>query len=118
VVAHLVRGVAEHQKDLLGALGDAPQADGEAVAAEDGEDNADGFAAELCANIRGNIINAAIVALRTCHDGLGHGDDIAVAGRNTAFLDGFQDGIGYDFRRRRKRGVRYAVYGQQFFPVL
>ena len=45
MVAHLVRGVGEHQHHLFGPPGKALQEDGEAVAAEDGEEDADGLPA-------------------------------------------------------------------------
>ena len=46
MVAYLIRGVAEHKDDLLCALGNAPQADGKAVAAEDGENDTHGLTAQ------------------------------------------------------------------------
>ena len=51
VVADLVGGVGEHENDLLGAAGDAAQADGKAVAGENGEHDGDGLAAQLGAQL-------------------------------------------------------------------
>ena len=96
VVAHLVRGIAQHQHHLFGAPGDAPQADGEAVAAEDGENDAHRPAAQLGADIPGDVVHSGIVALGTGHDGLGHGDDVAVANGKAVLRGGLQHGIGDD----------------------
>ena len=96
MVADLVGGVAEHQNNLLAALGNAPQANGKAVAAENGEDHANGTTAELCAHISGNIICCAVVALRTCNNGFGHGDNIPVMGSQAILFDGIQDRTGND----------------------
>ena len=96
MVADFVRGVAEHQDHLLGALGDAAQANGETVAAEDGENNTHGLAAKLFLDVCGDIINGAVVALGAGHDGLGHGDNITVADCKTVVRSGFQHGSGDD----------------------
>ena len=45
VVANLVAGIAEHEHHFPAAAGDAAQADGEAVAGEDGEHHAHGLPA-------------------------------------------------------------------------
>ena len=96
MVAHLVGGVAELQHDLLRAHRDAAQADREAVAAQDREHDADGAAAELGADVRRDVLHGGVVALRAGHDGLGHGDHVAVAhGKAEAVL--------------RRRGLQHAV---------
>ena len=97
VVADLVRGIGEHEHDLLGAFGDAAQTDRKPVATEDGEDNAHGFSAELGANIGGNVVNGGIVALRPCDNSLCHADDIPVANREAFALGGLQDTVDNGF---------------------
>ena len=96
VVAHLVRGIGEHQDHFLRALGDAPQADGKAVAAEDGEDDADGPAAQLLSHVGGDIVHRGVVALGPGHNGLSHGDDVPVMEGKALLLGGGQDGCGHD----------------------
>ena len=101
VIAHLVGGIAQHKNDLLCALGNAPQADSEAVAAEDGENNAHRFTAQLFLYIGGNIVHGGIVALSTGHDGLGHGHYIPVPdGKAILRLGGsLQNGLGDDLHQ-------------------
>ena len=94
MVAHLVGGVGQQQHDLLTASRKALEQQGEAVAAEDGEGDADGFAAGLRAHVRGDLVDARVVALRAGHDGLGHGDDVAVAGGDSRLFPGLHDGVG------------------------
>jgi len=96
VVAHLVGGVAQHQDDLPSPLGNAPQAHGKAVAAEDGEDDAHGATAQLGLYVGGDVIGGCIVALGPGHDGLGHGHHVPVTdGEAVLRLRGsFQDGLG------------------------
>ena len=97
VVAHFVRGIAEHQNDLLAALCDATQADCKAVAAEDGEHDTNSFTTQLGAHISGNIVHTGVIALGTGHYGLGHSNDITVTGSETVFLHSFQDAASDDF---------------------
>ena len=78
VVAHLIGGIGEHEHDLFRPAGDAAQADGEAVAGEDGEHDAHRAAAELGAHIRRDVVHRGVVAVRPGHDALRHGDDVAV----------------------------------------
>ena len=99
MVAHLVGRIAEHQDDLLGALGDAAQADGETVAAEDREDDADGLTAQLGTHVVGNVIHAAVVALRAGDDSLGHRDDVAVTGSKLTAIGRSHDAIGHDLHQ-------------------
>ena len=82
-IAHLVRGVAQHQNHLLAAAGNAAQADGKTVTGQDGENNTDGLAAQLGADILGNGIDGCVVTLRTCNDSLRHSDDITVTDRKS-----------------------------------
>ena len=96
MVAHLVGGIAEHQHDLLHAGGDTPQQQGEAVAAEDGEDDAHGLTAGLGGHVGGDLLHRSVVALATGHHGLGDRHDIAVAGGNAVFLQCVQNGVGGD----------------------
>ena len=78
-VAHFIGRIAEHQNNLLAATGNAAQANGEAIAAQDGENDANGLATQLVADVFSNGIHGCIVTLGTGHDGLGNGHDIAVA---------------------------------------
>ena len=48
VIAHFIGRIAEHQHDLLRAAGDAAQADGKPVPAQNREDDADGLSAQMC----------------------------------------------------------------------
>lgn len=41
MIAHFIGGIGQHKGDFIRAPGDAPQADGETVPAQDGEDHAD-----------------------------------------------------------------------------
>ena len=78
-IAHLVAGVAEHEDDLLATLRNTAKHDGEAVAGEDREDDTDGAAAELALYVCCDVVNAYIVALGSCDDGLRQSNDVAVA---------------------------------------
>ena len=75
-VAHLIAGIAEHEHDLVCALGDAPQTDGKTVAGKDGQDDADGAGAELGTHVGGDVVYRDIVALSASHYRLG--DDILI----------------------------------------
>ena len=99
VVAHLVGGIAEHQDDFLGPLGDAPQADGKAVAAENGEDDAHGLAAQLGLHIVGDIVHRGIVALGAGHDSLSHGNHVTVPDGEAVVSGRLQHGIGDDLHQ-------------------
>ena len=77
-VAHLVVGVAEQNDHLVHGPGDALQAHGEPVPAENGEDQPQLLRGEFIADILGNLIHSDIVALGPGHHGLGHGDHIPV----------------------------------------
>ena len=96
VIAHLVGGIGQHQDHLLGALGDAAQANSKTVAAEDGEDHANGLSAQLRLYIGGNIVHRGIVTLGAGHNGLSHGDYVAVAYGERAIVDRLQDRPGDD----------------------
>lgn len=96
MVAHLIRGIRQHQDHLFGALGDAPQADSETVAAEDGEDDANGFSAQLGLYIGGDIVHRGVVTLGAGHNGLSHCHYVAVAYGERAIVDRLQDRPGDD----------------------
>ena len=98
VVAHLVGGVGEHEDDLLRPGGDAPQAHGEAVPAQDGEDDAHGPAAQLGAHVLGDVADLGVVALGPGHDGLGHGHHVPVVELEPRLLGGGQHGLRHDLR--------------------
>ena len=99
MVADLIGRIAEHEHDLFAAHGDALEADGKAVAAENGENYTHGAAAELGADIGRDVLHARIVALGARHDGLGHGDDVAVLHGERRALGGGHDRINHDLRK-------------------
>ena len=78
MIAHLVAGVGQLQPDLLRAFRDAAQADREAVAGQDGEDDAEFPGGELAADVRRDVFHAHVVALSSGDDCLGHSDHVAV----------------------------------------
>ena len=77
-VAHFVVGVAEEDDHLVHGAGHALEAHGEAVAAEDGEDQAQLLGGELGGDVLGDLVHGDVVALGAGHDGLGDGDDVTV----------------------------------------
>ena len=93
MIAHLIGGIGEHQHNFLCAPGDAPQADGEAVAAQDREDDADGSVAEFFPHIGGNVVHRSIVPLGAGHYRLGDGDNIPLAGRKALGLLRLEHGV-------------------------
>ena len=94
LVTNLVGGVGEHQDDLLTALCNTAQADCKAVTGQNGENDADRAAAQLCFDVGGNVLDAAVVALRASDDGFGQGDDVAVAQLKAFDLSSLQDAFG------------------------
>ena len=96
LVAHLVGGIGEHQHHLLAALGDAAQADGKSIARQYGEDDAHRAAAQLFPDVLRDVVHGGVVALRAGDDGLGDGDDVAIAKRKTLGLRGLQHAVGDD----------------------
>ena len=76
VVADLVGGVGEHEHDLFGAAGYAAQADGKAVAGENGKDDSDGLSAQFGADVGGYVVHRGVVAVGAGDDALGHRDDV------------------------------------------
>ena len=97
MVAYLVGGVGQHKDYLLRALCYAAQTHRKAVAAENGENNADGPAAELCPDVRRDIVDGGIVPLRSRDDRLGHGDYVSVADLKLILAYRLHDGIRNDF---------------------
>ena len=88
MVAHLIRGVADDQMDLLKALGHAAQADGETVSGQDGEENNGFVATDLGLDILRDIVNRGVVAVGAGHDGLSYCDNILAVKRKALFLGG------------------------------
>ena len=96
MIAHLVGGIAEHQYNLLGAAGDALEADGEAVAGQDGEHHAHGVATQLGLNVGSDGVDGSVVALGAGHDGLGQGNDVTVTQRKSFACGGGQHAVRHD----------------------
>ena len=78
MVAHLVGGIAEHQRDLFHAHGHAPQHDGKAVAGGDGENHAQMVAGKLFPDIPGDILHRRIISGGPGHHRFRHGHHIPV----------------------------------------
>ena len=95
MVSDFVRRVAEHERDLFHAGGDAAQHDGKAVPGEDRENDADMVAAEFCFHVIGNVLHRRIVAGGAGHNGLRHGDDIAVVEGDMLRLGGGHDAVAH-----------------------
>ena len=96
VVAHLVGGIAEHEDDLLGAGGDALEADGEAVPAQDGEDHAHGVVPEFGADVGGDLVHGGIVALGPGHHGLRHRHHVLVVELEARALGSGEHAVHHD----------------------
>ena len=115
VIADLVRGVREHQHDFLCAFGNSAQTDGKAVAAENGEDDADRLSAKLLANVERDVVDRCVVSLRSGNDGFGHRDDVAVTNFKALLLRGLQDTVNDDFTQivalADDRGANASGYG-------
>ena len=78
-IAHLVGRIAQLHHYALGrSHGHRPQQNAEAIAAEDGKQNADGAFAQLIADILGDLLAGGIVALGAADNGLRHRHDVAV----------------------------------------
>ena len=99
VIADLVGGVAEHEGYFLCALGDASQTDGKAVAAEDGEDDADVSRRKLLAHVLCDVVHACVVALRPCENGLGNAQNVLFADGDTLLLDAVAKAVAHDLRK-------------------
>lgn len=97
LVADLVGRIAEHEDDLLRALCDAAEADGEAVARKDWENDADRFSAELGADVVRYVAYRGVVALRSRHHRFGHCDDVSVADGEALGLGRLENAFG-DYR--------------------
>ena len=63
MISYFVTGVAEHEHDLLTALGNAAKADSKSVSAEDWENNTHGAAAQLVFHILCKLISSCIILL-------------------------------------------------------
>ena len=97
VVAHLIGGVTEHQDHLFQALGNALEADGEPVAAEDGEDNPHCVIPAFLVDVGGDVVDVGVVALAPGDHSFGDGDNVFVP-QGEALRFGCADHrIGHDF---------------------
>ena len=97
VVAHFIRGVAHQDIGLFEGFGNALQADGNAVAAEDREGEAHRVGAEFGGAVLCDGIGGGIVALASGHNGLCDGHDVFILKRNGLFFAAGENGIGDDF---------------------
>ena len=68
VVAHFVGRIAEHEEDLLCALGHSAQADGEAVARKYRENDAEFAAWDLGFDVVSDVLGGGVIALSPCND--------------------------------------------------
>ena len=85
MITNLIGRVAQHQHYLFTALGNAAQADRKTISAENREDHADSFSAELISHICCDIVHAYIVSLCACDDCFGHTDHVPIS-RNKSFF--------------------------------
>ena len=90
MIADLIGRIAEHQRDLLHTQGNAAQPDGKAVAAEDGENDAQMVAAELGAYIVGDVLNSGIISCGTGNNRFGDSNDVTVSEGEALSLGGSQ----------------------------
>ena len=98
-VADLVRRIAEHQNDLLRALGDASQTNRKPVAGKNRENHADRSAAELLFHVRRNVVHRGVIALRARHNRFGHGDHVPVAQRKSVAAGRLEHAVRDDGRK-------------------
>ena len=113
MVAHLVGGIAEHQHHLLAAACDALQQQGEAVAAENGERDANGLAAGLGPDIGADLLHGGVVALAAGHHGLGDGHHVLVVRLDAVFTQRVQHGLhsnGHGIVALAENGRAHAPY--------
>ena len=97
MIAHLVGRIAEHDDQLVHALGDAFEQHGETVARKYGEDEPHRAAARLGADVLGDLIHRGVIALCARDHRLRDGEDVAVVYVETG------DGI----VRRREQTFRH-----------
>ena len=86
MVADFVRRIAQQQMHLLHAAGDATKQHGEAVAAQNRKRDADHAAGELRTNVRRDLVNRHVIALRPRDDGLRDRDHVMVLHRKAFVL--------------------------------
>ena len=85
MITNLIGRVAQHQHYLFTALGNAAQAYGKAVTAEDRKDHSNGFSAKLVFHVLCYIVHACIISLCSCNDCLGHTNHVTIS-RNKSFF--------------------------------
>ncbi len=93
VVAHLVGGVGEEEDNFFRPPGKAPQQDGKAVAAEDGEHHPDGLPPQLPADVGGDLVHRGVVPLGAGHHRLGDRHHILFPNGDVLPLEGRHHGI-------------------------
>ena len=96
MISHFIGRIAEHKYDFFGAHGDALEAHGKTVAAEDGENHAHGLSAEFALHILGDLLHGGIVALGPGYHRFGHGDDILVMNLKAAAFRSAEHAVHYD----------------------
>ena len=97
MVSNLVGGIAHKDIHFFKSLCNAFQADGNAVAAEDGKCERHRIGAEFCAAVGGDVLHTGVVPLAACHNSLCNSHDIAVMEGEALLFTAGEDGIGDDF---------------------
>ena len=96
VISHFIGRIAEHEHNLFGAHGNALEAHGKTVTAEDGENHTHGLPAEFALDVLGDLLHGNIVALGPGYHRFGHGDDILVMNLEAAAFRSAEHAVHYD----------------------
>ena len=114
MVAHLVGRVAQQYVGFFERLGDSLQADGDAVAAEDGEGQPHRVGPEFGGAVLGDGVGRDIVALTAGDHGLRDRYDVFVREADALLLAAGKDGVGddpYQVVSLADDGAAYAAGG-------
>ena len=96
MVADFVGRIAEHERDLFRTEGDAAQNDRETVPGKDRENDADMLSAQLCFDIRRDVLYGSIVPVRTGHDRFRYRNDVPVVKHESFCVRRGKDAVPYD----------------------